>query len=425
MNYAFLPDLAALAMLVVILVLVRREHSEERSNAWLLGLFITLVESLVHTFYSPHGIPAPFLHVTVVDCYMLAGLVFVWASTNRSLTRESRFLLLAVNGLPLLALTTPYGLNLRFPSAYYPAVVGGIVLGVASSLLLRRGWTQAGLHVVGWIGIGILISNGLFRNAVYWAIGSVYALAAFNFNLNLKRRSTGKLAIVTGFSIWAAFFYLHPWVVSSHAAITDIAAHMWNLQKSLISLGMILVMLEEHASSNAYLAHHDELTGLGNRRMFASSLTRAIEQSERSNASLAVVVLDLDDFKKINDTMGHLAGDQVLREVATSLRRNVRGTDTVARMGGDEFIILAEGLSGESAGRRFCDSIQSAVEHQFVFQGQSMHISASIGVAFYPDDSRDPVKLLRIADQRMYHRKKAPMSIRTPIERSLAALPPA
>ncbi|GAC1416996.1 MAG: hypothetical protein NVSMB62_07150 [Acidobacteriaceae bacterium] len=424
MNYAFLPDLSALTMLVLILVLVRREHSEERSNAWLLGLFLTLVESLVHTFYSPNGLPTPFLHVTVVDCYMLAGLIFVWASTDRSLARGSRFLLIAVNGLPLLALTTPYGLNLRFTRAYLPAVVAGVVVGVSSSLLLKRSWKQAALHLLGWVGVWILVSNGMYRNAVYWAIGSVYALAAFNFNINLKRRSTGKLAIVTGFSIWAVFFYLHPWVVSSHAAITDIAAHMWNLQKSLISLGMILVMLEEHASSNAYLAHHDELTGLGNRRMFASRLTRAIERSERGNTSLAVVVLDLDDFKKINDTMGHPAGDQVLREVAASLRKNVRGTDTVARMGGDEFIILAEGLSGESAGRRFSDSILSAVERQFVFHGQTMNITASIGVAFYPDDSRDPVKLLRVADQRMYHRKKAPMSIRPPVEQSLAALPP-
>src|SRR5947209_2923631 len=109
MNYFFLPDLFALTMLVVILLLVRKQHSEERSNAWLLGLFITLVESVAHTFYSPTGIPARILHLIVVDCYMLAGAVFIWAAGNRGLSRNSRLLFLSLNSIPLLALTTTYG----------------------------------------------------------------------------------------------------------------------------------------------------------------------------------------------------------------------------------------------------------------------------------------------------------------------------
>ncbi|MDP9039013.1 MAG: GGDEF domain-containing protein [Acidobacteriota bacterium] len=423
MNSAFLPDLFALAMLVAILVLVRREHSEERANAWLLGLLITLVESIAHTFYAPHGIPARTLHVIVIDCYMLAGLIFVWASSDRNMSRRSRLILLVLNGAPLLALTTPYGLNLRMPQVYIPAVVLGVVFGVGSSLLLRRSVSYAALHLVGWTAVAVLVSHGLYRNAVYWALGSLYAIAALNFNKNLNRRSTGRLAIVTGFTIWALFFLVHPWIVNQ-SAFTDIASHMWNLQKSLISLGMILVMLEEQASSNAYLAHHDELTGLANRRMLASRLTLALERSERQKTSLALVVLDLDGFKKINDTLGHLAGDQVLREVASSLRRNVRGSDTVARMGGDEFIILAEGLSGESSALRFSESIRAALAHPIAFQGHSMTVSASMGIALYPDDSRDALKLLRIADQRMYQGKKAPMPIR-PVANRLAAVPPA
>ena len=82
MNYTFVPDLVALAMLIVILLLVRREHSEERANAWLLGLFITLVEGIAHTFYAPQGMPAAILHIVVIDSYMLAGMVFIWASSD-------------------------------------------------------------------------------------------------------------------------------------------------------------------------------------------------------------------------------------------------------------------------------------------------------------------------------------------------------
>jgi diguanylate cyclase (GGDEF)-like protein len=421
MNYSFLPDLFALAMLVVILLLVRRRHSEERSNAWLLGVFITLAEGVAHTFYPHNAVPPKLLHVVVVDCYMLAGIVFVWAASDQSVSRASRLLFLTLEGIPLVALTTAYGLNLRYGRAYAPAIVGGIVVGIATSLAIRKSWRYALLHVIGWSMVAVVISNGMYRQATYWVLGYVYFVAAINFHKQLQRGSTGRLAIVTGFSIWAFFFFAHPWVVD-HAAIVDIASHMWNLQKSLISIGMILVLLEKQATSNAYLAHHDELTGLPNRRMFAARLSVAMDQAARQKGSLALVMLDLDGFKVVNDTLGHLAGDQLLREVASTLRSNVRASDVVARMGGDEFIILADGVTGEGSARRFCDSIRSALEHPINFQGQLVRVSASVGVALYPEDARDPIKLLRIADQRMYHRKKAPMSVR-PIEASMAALP--
>ena len=147
-----------------------------------------------------------------------------------------------------------------------------------------------------------------------------------------------------------------------YAARADIASHMWNMQKSLISIGMILVMLEEQVSNNEWLALHDELTGLPNRRLFAARLTGAIEYCDRRSTSLALVVLDLNDFKKINDTLGHVAGDQVLREVATTLRKSIRATDTVARLGGDEFIIVATDMANERSVERFTDSLRSAIE---------------------------------------------------------------
>lgn len=423
MNYSFLPDLVALAMLVGVLLLVRRKHSQERSNAWLLGLFITLVEGIAHTFYSPQGVPNRYLHVIVIDCYLTAGMVFVWASSDQSIPRKLRLRFLALNTIPLLALGTPYGFNLRYEGAYMPAILAGAAIGVVSSLRLRRSWRGAALQLAGWTLCAVLISHGMYRNAVYWTLGCIYALTAGNFHRQLPARSTGKLAIVTGFSIWAFFFFAHPWVVN-HPPFVDIASHLWNLQKSLISLGMIVVMLEEQASNNHYLAHHDELTGLPNRRMFAAHLSAALEEAARCEGRLALVVLDLDGFKAINDTRGHQAGDHVLREVATTLRKNIRSSDVVARMGGDEFIILADGLTGEHSARRFCDSISSALERPISFPTGDMRISASIGVALFPEDARDAIKLLRIADQRMYHRKKGPVAIRL-AEPSFAALPPA
>jgi diguanylate cyclase len=410
MNYTFLPDLSALTILMVILLLVRRRHTEQRGDAWLLGLFFTWVEAVAHTFYAPQGMPGSVLHVTVLDCYLFAGLAFIWAAGDQRRSRNSRMLYFALNGLPLLLLTTTYGLNLRIARDYVPAVALGLVIGVVSSVVLRRSWRYSALQLMGWAAIGVLVSQGRFRQAVYWSLASMYALAALNFQRRLEGRSTGRLAIVTGFAIWALFFLLHPWIVA-RPAFSDIASHVWNMQKSLISIGMILVMLEEQASKSEWLALHDDLTGLPNRRMFAAKLNQAIEHSDRRKSSLALVVLDLNGFKKINDSQGHLVGDQVLREVSAALRRNVRAYDTVARLGGDEFIIVATDMASESSAERFADYIRNAIARPMIVNGQTMIVTASLGIAIYPDDAKDATKLLRLADQRMYSLKQRPARI--------------
>ncbi|MGH7972897.1 MAG: hypothetical protein ACREIC_29635, partial [Limisphaerales bacterium] len=286
MNIAFVPDLSALAILVFILALVRRRHSDPRADAWLLGLFFTLVEASAHTLYAPQGMPDRVLHVVVLDCYLLAGLVFNWAAGDQNEPRSTRLTYLSLNGLALLAVTTLYGWNVRVPSIYIPAVVVGMVVGVATSIFVRHNARYALLQIAGWGAIGLLVAHQHIRPAVYWSLACVYATAAINFQRRLDRHSTGKVAIVTGFSIWALNFLLHPWIISYHPAFADIASHIWNMQKSLISIGMILVMLEEQVSNNQWLALHDELTGLPNRRLFASRLGSAIERSRRENGRL-------------------------------------------------------------------------------------------------------------------------------------------
>jgi diguanylate cyclase (GGDEF)-like protein len=409
MNVAFLPDLSALAILIVILALVRKRHSEERANAWLLGLLLTLIEAVAHTFYAPQGVPNKVLHVIVLDCYLLAGLVFTFAAGDPKHSRSARLTYLALNGLPLLLLTTTYGLNLRVVHVYVPAIVLGFVISVGSSIALRRNWISAALFACAWSGIGVLVAQQNFRAAVYWSLACVYAIAALNFQQRLERRSTGRLAIVTGFSIWALCLLMHPWIMDHYASYADLASHVWNMQKSLISIGMILVMLEEQVSSNEWLALHDELTGLPNRRLFASRLSSAIEHSDRSKTGLALVVIDLNGFKTINDSLGHHVGDLVLREVSAMLRRSVRASDTVARLGGDEFIIVATDMAAANSVERFVESLRGAIERPMMVSGHSMQVSASLGVAMYPDDAKDATKLLRVADQRMYFLKKRPV----------------
>jgi diguanylate cyclase len=407
MNYAFLPDLFALAILIVILLVLRSRHPQKQVDLWLLGLFFTLVEAIAHTFYATHGMPNKFLHVIVVDCYLLAGLVFTLASGNRARSLRNRLLYVALNGLPLLAMNSLYGLHFRTSQPYFAVVAVGLVLGMASSIYLRESWVRAGLQFCGWLAIGFLIKAGDYREAVYWSLSCVYGLAAFNFQRRLPARSTGRLAIVTGFSIWALCFLLHPWVVH-YAAFVDIASHVWNMQKSLISIGMILVMLEEQVSTNEWLALHDELTGLPNRRSFEDRLSLALDRSRRTNSSVALVMLDLNGFKKINDTMGHCMGDQVLREVAKNLREYVHSFDTLARLGGDEFTLIASDVREEQSLERLLDDVRWAVERPLTIDGQRVVVTASLGVAIYPDDAQDGARLLRVADQRMYLLKQKP-----------------
>ena len=407
MNYAFAPDLSALAILIVILSVLRSRHPQKQADIWLLGLFLTLVEAIAHTFYAPTGMPNKILHVIVVDCYLLAGLVFTLASGNKELNTTIRLRYILINGLPLLAINTAYGLHYRTPAPYFVFVAAGLIVGVASSLYLRRSWVRAGLHVCGWLALGLLIKAGDYREAVYWSLSCVYATAAINFHRRLPARSTGKLAIVTGFSIWALCFLLHPWVVH-YDAFVDIASHVWNMQKSLISIGMILVMLEEQVSTNEWLALHDELTGLSNRRSFEDKLGAALERSRREHGSIALLMLDLNGFKKINDTMGHCVGDQVLREVAKNLREHVRSFDTLARLGGDEFTMIASGVREAQSLERLLGDVRRAVEMPLMVDGHRMMVTCSLGVAVYPEDAPDAVGLLRVADQRMYLLKQKP-----------------
>ena len=409
MNYAFLPDLSALALLIGILLMLRRRHTEQRADIWLLGLGITLIESTAHTFYAPVGVPNTILHIVVVDCYLLAGLVFNWASGEFPISSRNRLLYISLNGLPLLAINTLYGLHVHTPGAYLPIIAAGLVIGVTSSIFLRRSRVLVAVHFFGWIGMALLIQHSDYRKAVYWSLCCVYTIAAVNFRNRLPRNSTGRLAILTGFCIWALCFFIHPWIVN-YPAYTDIASHVWNMQKSLISIGMILVMLEEQVSSNQWLALHDELTGLPNRRLFEDRLAHALDHAHRTGSPLALLLLDLNGFKKINDSFGHHAGDQVLREIAHNLRDTLHTSDTLARIGGDEFVLITSSLADHRAIGHRIDTIQCALERPILLAGRPTIVSASLGTAIYPQDAQDATTLLRLADQRMYALKSKPIS---------------
>jgi diguanylate cyclase (GGDEF)-like protein len=155
----------------------------------------------------------------------------------------------------------------------------------------------------------------------------------------------------------------------------------------------------------ATLARFDSLTGLANRRLFQERLEAAVGQAERTGCLLAVLLIDLDHFKDINDTLGHPVGDVLLEQVASRLRSNVRQTDTVARLGGDEFAIIATNLAqADDAGilaRKFID----ALNQPFLVADHELFITSSIGVTLFPLDSKNSDYLLQNVDMALYQAK--------------------
>jgi diguanylate cyclase (GGDEF)-like protein/PAS domain S-box-containing protein len=154
-----------------------------------------------------------------------------------------------------------------------------------------------------------------------------------------------------------------------------------------------------------HMAYHDSLTGLPNRALLSDRLDRAMLAAQRDGRKLAILFIDLDRFKTINDSLGHLTGDHLLKEVANRLCRVVRASDTVARLGGDEFVVLVPGVSDPAECSQVGEKIIEALAAPFPFEGRSLHISPSIGICLFPDDGADVETLMRHADAAMYHAK--------------------
>jgi diguanylate cyclase (GGDEF)-like protein/PAS domain S-box-containing protein len=152
-------------------------------------------------------------------------------------------------------------------------------------------------------------------------------------------------------------------------------------------------------------AYHDHLTGLPNRLLFMDRLKEAVSRTRRSGKTLTVMFLDLDNFKNVNDVMGHAAGDQLLKEAAVRLTECLRKVDTVARLGGDEFTMLLENVENENNAVLVSNKVIRALTQPFIIKGETVHVSASIGISLCPHDADSVETLMKNADLAMYHAK--------------------
>jgi diguanylate cyclase (GGDEF)-like protein len=192
------------------------------------------------------------------------------------------------------------------------------------------------------------------------------------------------------------------WFVWRHSLIRDAAGS----PDHFISQGVDITARKQDAERLDHQAHHDPLTGLPNRALFDRTLADALERRKDSNTRLAVLFADIDDFKVINDSLGHRAGDELLVAAAERLTAAVRPGDTIARFGGDEFVILLERIMSLSDLRRIADRVAGEIKRPFVLDGRRRFLSSSIGIAVADGTDVTAEELLRDADAAMYQAKE-------------------
>ncbi len=191
------------------------------------------------------------------------------------------------------------------------------------------------------------------------------------------------------------------------ALIFGLGAYLFEKERHLRSLTHTLLQERQLIASLAHEASHDPLTGLLNRSAFLDVLEESLARSRRVGRSVAVLFLDLDGFKEINDELGHEAGDEILREVGARLRDCVRSADSVARLGGDEFTVVLDGTREHDEAISVADRIDARLQEPTRVDGREVSVRASIGITVSVDGDDRPEELLREADIAMYLAKRA------------------
>ncbi len=280
---------------------------------------------------------------------------------------------------------------------------GGLLFltyGVAPMLLTGPG------NVLSHTWIMMIVSTAMTINAIsyatmpqYWLVLNVMSMLPLTLDLAYHAWALADLhyQVMTLMAlVWQGVVLLK---VRSVAA-TAVAALEAQLRLRL--------EIREHEHTRAKIQHmamHDDLTGLANRRYFQQVFDRTLHQAMRGLSGFAVVVLDLDDFKTVNDTLGHAAGDEVLRVAAQRLQQHIRAGDFAARLGGDEFAVLVTHVRHPDDVPSVLTKLRTELCQPVAWQGHMLNLGCSMGAAAFPDDSREPDRLFSLADERMYEDK--------------------
>jgi diguanylate cyclase (GGDEF)-like protein len=416
-NWSEIPDLAAIALLTAAFASVSRRNPTPVSGIWLTGWIMIAVHFAAFLFLNLPGLGGQLSGFVGLSALIWAGLLFSWSSVPYRQEISSRWMFAVLGGtntlyIGLLSFSpkTDWALN---PAA---AMVGALPLLVA--LVTVRKFTSPIRWILVTIYSGLAIflfstqyksgdEGGLATNGVLFTI---YFVCCIHFWYAYRRATAGSFITVAGFLAWASVFAVAPWFEAFMPNL-HIESEVWNLPKYVVAVGMILLLLEDQIEHNRHLALHDHLTGLPNRRLYQDRLAIALERARRCDAQTALLVVDLDRFKHVNDTMGHHVGDLVLQRVASIFIGRVRRSDTVARTGGDEFSIILEEPTSREDAQHVGDALKQILSEPMQLCGKEVRVGASVGIAVFPDDAHDLESLCIAADLRMYHSKNESAAI--------------
>lgn len=409
LDYRVLPDFLALTALVYVFWSILRRRAGEQLHAWLVGWIFVLAHFAFQLIGGHPGAVQTFFHCLSTLALEAAGAAFVYAVGGSDCSRRFRWI--AGTGFFAIALYTVFlYLDVERHIVYYAAV--GLLLGTAGAALTRDEEQSRGARNVYLAGVlllaaslGLEVFAGRPEYGLDWILCAIYLVAGVQYWRKFPHRGTGVITAVSGFAAWALVFpvSLLLRVVAPQIQIENSA---WNLPKYIVAIGVILTLLEEQMDQTEHLALHDPLTGLPNRRLLDDRLMKAIERGERNQSRVAVLLVDLDGFKQINDTYGHQVGDEVLRVVATRLQMRVRRADTIGRAGGDEFLIVVSDLLQARGAEVLVAKLLADLSEPIVVGDTQLRVRASIGVASYPDDAATAEALCAQADAAMYRRKR-------------------
>jgi diguanylate cyclase (GGDEF)-like protein len=411
LDWTKLPDLAAVALLTCAFASVARRGQTPNSRLWLTAWLLIALHFAAFMFLASPGIIGTLAGDIGLASLTAAGVLFSYAAIPYRQEPSSKWMLaslLATNTLYICLINASPSADWALTPA--AALFGGIPLVVA--LLAARKFQ----HILRWTIVVLYGSLSIFLLLVQHRPGNggdlalngvlftVYFVCCVHFWFTYHRASTGAFITIAGFLTWAFVFVVAPCMEAFYPK-AQIESEVWNLPKYVVAVGMILLLLEEQLEHNKYLALHDELTGLPNRRLFQDRLTIALERARRSSSKAALLVIDLDHFKQVNDTLGHHAGDLLLQQVGALFLGRVRNCDTVARTGGDEFSVILEDTASADSARQVAQALLQNLNQPLTVEGRTIRVGASIGVAIYPDDGAEMESLCIAADLRMYDEK--------------------
>jgi len=410
MNFEALPSLVALAVLVGVFAALLRQRPTERLNLWLAGWIFVLAHFVAQFLDAGQSLWEHWMAAFSLNFLQLAAMTFLLSVYPLAQDRQRQLRIATQVGVPTLLYADAAVWSVTAAGVYYVLITlafGGTVLLVWSSyrnltahvVRLLIGCTTIALAMVG------CVSCNRQDVAITMLLSIPNLVTAFLYWRHSRPFTTGVLTTGVGFLTWGAIFPCAA-LLERFAPTVHVESEVWNIPKYFVAIGMIVILLEENVQESSYLADHDELTGLPNRRLLEDRLKQALSRAARKRSKIAILVLDLDHFKEVNDTYGHRAGDLALQQVAIRLTNRIRVSDTVARSGGDEFTVISDVVDAAGA-QVLVSNLQAAFAVPFELEGKLIPSGLSIGLALYPDDGSDSDKLCAVADEAMYAAKRA------------------